>query len=100
MSDTAPKQLALDVSASQYFADNKDGLTRTEEELVCLAKKLDENSTRYGMQIIAENQNLLWTRKGFKNKIKVGSEFKYFISEEGFRTEIISWAAQWQLSQN
>lgn len=75
-----------------HFADDIDGLSGKEEELVCLVKNLDDTSTRKKKQKQKNPRRIM--RKGFSTKIKVsakelkvGSQFKYLgliISEEGF----------------
>ena len=45
--------------ANLRFADDIDGLTGEEEELVNLVERLDKASTAYGMEISAEKTKLM-----------------------------------------
>ncbi|XP_068250322.1 uncharacterized protein [Palaemon carinicauda] len=57
------------------FADDIDGLAGNEEELVNLVKRLDETSTRYGMEISAEKTKLMRNSdEPIKAKIVVGGQ--------------------------
>ena len=86
------------------FADDIDGVAGKEEELGSLVKRLDDTSTKFGMEISAEKTKLMTnTRQPLTNKITVSgqeletvNQFKYLgaiINDEGSRTEIISRAA-------
>ena len=86
------------------FADDIDGLAGGEEELVTLVKKLDEASTKYGMEISAEKTKLMTNNDTIRADIKVHGQkletvqhFKYLgaiISDEGSKPEILARAAQ------
>ena len=87
------------------FADDIDGLAGTEEELISLANRLEETSTRYSMEINPEKTKIMTNNKdGIEARITVSGQeieevdhFKYLgaiISEEGSKQEILSRAAQ------
>lgn len=87
------------------FADDIDGLAGTEQELASLVQRLDETSSRFGMEISAVKTKLMTNSgKPLTTKITVNgqeletvSQFKYLgsiITEEGSKTEVISRAAQ------
>ena len=87
------------------FADDIDGLAGNEGELADLVKRLDETSSRYGMEISAEKTKLMTnSAQPITTKITVNGtevetvdQFKYLgaiISEEGSKREIIARAAQ------
>jgi len=87
------------------FADDIDGLAGTEQELANLVQRLDETSSRFGMEISAEKTKLMTNSgKPLTTKITVNgqeletvSQFKYLgsiITEAGSKTEVISRAAQ------
>jgi len=83
------------------FADDIDGIAGTEQELASLVKRLDESSTRYGMEISAEKTKLMTNKDGgISADIKVHDvtletveNFKYLgaiISDKGSKPEILS----------
>jgi len=87
------------------FADDIDGLAGSEDELVNLVKRLDETSTRYGMEISAEKTKLMRNSdEPIKAKIMVSGQqletvqqFKYLgaiISQEGSKPEVHARIAQ------
>ena len=87
------------------FADDIDGLAGNEQELANLVKRLDETSSRYGMEISAEKTKLMTnSAHPITTKITVSGKeletvdhFKYLgaiISEEGSKAEILARAAQ------
>ena len=87
------------------FADDIDGLAGDEEELANLVNRLDETSSRYGMEISAEKTKLMTnSTKPMEKKITVSgqeletvTQFKYLgaiISEQGSKTEVMARAAQ------
>ena len=87
------------------FADDIDGLAGNEEELARLVKRLDETSTRYGMEISAEKTKMMRNSdEPIKTKITVSGQqletvnkFKYLgaiISQEGSKPEVHARIAQ------
>ena len=87
------------------FADDIDGLAGKENELENLVQRLDETSSKFGMEISAEKTKLMTnTSQPLTNKITVSGQelesvdqFKYLgaiINDKGSRTEILSRAAQ------
>ena len=87
------------------FADDIDGIAGDEEELADLVRRLDETSTKYGMEISAEKTKMMTNKTTpIQTRISVSGQdleqvhqFKYLgaiISEEGSKAEIISRAAQ------
>ena len=90
---------------SLRFVDDIDGLAGEEEELAKLVERLDKASTAYGMEISAENTNLMTNNtSGISTEIKVNREkletvtsFKYLVSviiDEGSKPEILSRTGQ------
>ena len=87
------------------FADDIDALAGREEELVKLVNHLDSASTTYGMEISAENTNLMTNNiKGISLDIRSGGQkletvqsFKYLgsvVTDKGSKQEILSRIAQ------
>ena len=87
------------------FADDIDGLTGQEQELVKLVNHLGEASTAYGIQISAEKTQLMTNNtNGISTDITIDNKkletvhgFKYvgaIVSDEGSKPEVLSRIAQ------
>ena len=87
------------------FADDIDGLAGQEQELVKLVNHFEEASTAYGMQISAENSQLMTNNtNGISTDISIDNKkletvcsFKYLgaiVSAEGSKPEVLSRIAQ------
>ena len=90
---------------NRRFAHDIDGLTGEKEELAKLVERLDNASSAYGMEIIAEKTKLMTNNtNGINTKIKVNGQkletvtrFKCLgsvITDEGSKPEILSRIAQ------
>ena len=85
------------VGTNLRFADDIDGLTGQEQELVKLVNHLEEASTAHGMQISAEKTQLMKNKSDISTDItkdnkKLGMvhSFKYLgalVSDEGSKPE-------------
>ena len=87
------------------FADDIDGLSRDEQELVNLVERLEKTSTSYGMEISAEKTKLMTNNtQGISTEVKVNGQrlqtvtsFRYLgsvITDEGSKPEILARIAQ------
>ena len=90
---------------SLRFADDIDALAKEEQELEALVENLDNNCTRYKMEISAEKTKLMTnSASGIQREIKVTGQklgtvtsFKYLgavVSDDGSKPEVLSRIAQ------
>ena len=85
-----------------WFADDIDALAEEEKELEALVESLDKTCTRYKMEISAEKTKLMTnSANGIQIEIKVKGQklgtvtsFKYLVSDDGSKPEVLSRIAQ------